>query len=171
MIGLRTIIVGTMSCFLVAPFVGCESSPTESAHDPLTAADLQATSSTLEGAVRSFIDHTTRGPTKRYPFTMASSWYERTHRDEILKTLEIVRVEENIPFGMAFFRFSIGTVICRDSQAFHNLEGVWLPTYIPHFSEYSPPEKTIHIEHIDFLKKMDEESDEWKKEQPKCWFR
>ena len=136
----------------------------------MTAADLRATSSTLEDATRVYVHEITRGPTKEYPLVGPHQWYRATHRDEIRKTLEIVRVEEEAPFGVAFYRFSVGTLICRDTQFFQNLDGIWLPTYIPHFSEYSPLETTIHIEHLEFLEKVEDESEGWTKDQPNCWF-
>ncbi len=161
-----------MSMFLMMGLVvtGCDEGTTASSAPAkhLVAADLEA-ARTVKGAVRMLV------ASWLTPFTVdeipsATGWHRLSNRDELLRTLEVVEVLEEHPFARALYQYSIGSTVCRKTITMQLVDGFWLSASIPYFSEYSPYEKRIHLNHQDFLQNAQERAAEWVDKQPSCWW-
>jgi hypothetical protein len=60
----------------------------------------------------------------------ASYYYARKHKDELLKTMEVVEeVEVQKDIVLIFYRFSIGTEIVKKTSYMKKMDGLYLPYY------------------------------------------
>lgn len=68
--------------------------------------------------------------------TDASIYFLRKHKDEVLKTMEIVEeVEVQKDVVLIFYRYTIGTDIAKKTAYMRKLDGLYLP-YYTYFSQY-----------------------------------
>jgi len=82
--------------------------------------------------------------------------YFRFHKDEIFKTLEVVETSESGDYGIAFYRYSIGTNIVRRAIWCGKVNGEWY--WVPYTIDgYDKPTDE------EWYEKMMEKKGEWEK--------
>lgn len=86
-------------------------------------------SSDLEKAVNDYVEFQVSGGFGLGYVVIDNAYYDWLHRDEILNTLEIVKIDTLEDRAAVFVRWTVGTNIFREGYMFRNVEGVWALTY------------------------------------------
>jgi hypothetical protein len=85
------------------------------------------------GTLKEIYEYSLVGSNRGYD---ARAYFVRKHRDEVLKTLEIVEeIEVQKDVVLIFYRYSIGTDIAKKTQYMRKMDGVYVP-YSKYFSSY-----------------------------------
>ncbi len=87
--------------------------------------------------------------------------FVQAHRDEMLKTLEVVETKESANIGVAFIRYSVGTKMYRKGIWMRKVDGNWRVCQSQYFSTYG--DDPFKDGKPDDAKKLIERVDEWEK--------
>jgi hypothetical protein len=142
---------------------GCSDAPRTSTpnSEPRTVADL---SRVYLGDVRWRLPDRDRD----YLYLIDRNNFLRLHRDEMLKTLEVVETAETSNVAVGFVRYSIGATVYRDAIWMRKVDGQWRATLTQYFSDYEkdpfgdgkPEEAKVLIKRVS----------DWRGESPKAWW-
>ena len=67
----------------------------------------------------------------KFPGGSVENYFKYHNRNEILKTLEVVKVQTNGVLAVAFVRYSVGTKIFRETEWLRKVDGrYWFSTYL-----------------------------------------
>jgi len=150
--------------------IGCDGSEPTTATEATSSVQFQEPATpqeALRGVVESWANYP-NGGSGDIMLAHARMFY--LHRDEILKTLEIVETLEEGPFAYVMYRYSVGATICRDAHSFMQVEGSWFLVNIPYFSERTPLEADVFRTHQDFLAQAQDKASQWTEKQSACWW-
>ena len=89
-------------------------------------------------------------------FYPAYQAYANFHKDEIFKTLEVVETSESGRYGIAFYRYSIGTNTVRRAIWCGKFNGEWY--WVQYINDADGYDKPIDIK---WYEKMKEKKEEW----------
>jgi hypothetical protein len=103
-----------------------------------------------------------------YLYLVDRNSFLRLHRDEMLKTLEVVEAVETTNVAVGFVRYSIGATVYRDAVWMRKVDGQWRASSSQYFSDYEkdpfgdgkPEEAKALIKRVS----------NWKDESPKAWW-
>ena len=103
-----------------------------------------------------------------YAFLFDRPHFLRKHRDEMLKTLEVVETVETEKLAVSFVRYSVGTTVYRDSVWMRKFDGRWLISANQYFSEYG--DDPFGDGKPDQAKALIKRVDAWEKETANKWW-
>jgi hypothetical protein len=92
----------------------------------------------------------------------------RAHRDEMLKTLEIVDVTQTDKIAVAFVRYSVGSNVYREGVWMRRVDGRWRVCSSQYFSSFG--DDPFNDGKPDEAKKLIKRLDDWEKD-AKTWWR
>jgi len=92
----------------------------------------------------------------------------RLHREEMLKTLEVVDTSQTDNIAVAFIRYSIGSTVYRDAVWMRKVDGRWLVCWKQYFSDYG--DDPFGDGKPDAAKAVIKRVNEWEQESPKEWW-
>ncbi len=92
----------------------------------------------------------------------------RLHREEMLKTLEVVETAETDSVAVGFVRYSIGATVYRDAVWMRRVDGQWRATWSQYFSGYE--KDPFGDGKPDGAKALIKRVSDWNEESPKAWW-
>lgn len=113
-------------------FTSCTQGSSSPAETPPSAYEAKGS---IEGTLKEAFTYDLNNAA--VPVFNAQSQFKREHKDEILKTLEVVETAE-IPkqdITLVFYRYSVGTDFARSTAYFKEVDGKWY-FYSKYFSSY-----------------------------------
>jgi hypothetical protein len=103
-----------------------------------------------------------------YAYLLDRPTFLRLHRDEMIKTLEVVETPETPNVAVAFVRYSIGATVYREAVWMRRIEGQWRATLGQYFSDYE--KDPFGDGKPDEAKALIKRVTDWKGQSPKSWW-
>lgn len=149
-----------MACLMT----GCSASPASgpSGANPTDVADLS------KAYFREVRWRLPEGGAEQFEYMLDRPNFVRQHRDEMLKTLEVVDTVQTQNIAVGFVRYSIGATTYHDSVWMRKIDGQWRPAWNQYFSEYADdPFGDLKPDDANALIKRVSDGE---KEAPKAWW-